>query len=239
MANPQKENGYTAIANEIMEALAHYRIPGEQRQVLDVIIRKTYGFNKKMDRISNSQFVSSTGLKKPAVCRAISALVGKNVIKKDNRYIPTYQFNKNYKTWKVLSKKITVIKKDIRVLSKKIPTKDTSTKEKTFLSDSQEIVLSELLFSLMRENNPKVKEPNFQTWGKSIGLMIRRDNRTPAEIRTIIEWCQQDDFWQNNILSTSKLRKQFDQLWLKMHKAGNKPEKSNQPRSQLFKGPTP
>ena len=97
MANPQKENGYTAIANEIMEALAHYRIPGEQRQVLDVIIRKTYGFNKKADMISNSQFVRATGLKKQTVHRAIKGLILKNVIKKDDRYIPTYQFNKNYK----------------------------------------------------------------------------------------------------------------------------------------------
>ena len=60
MANPQKENGYTAIANEIMEALCRHRIPGEDRQVLDVIFRKTYGFNKIEDYISLSQFVDMT-----------------------------------------------------------------------------------------------------------------------------------------------------------------------------------
>ena len=38
MANPQTENGYTKIANEIMEALAHIRIPGEAMQVLLVIL---------------------------------------------------------------------------------------------------------------------------------------------------------------------------------------------------------
>ena len=47
MANPQKENGYTSIANDIVEALAGIRIPGEARQCLDVILRKTYGWNKK------------------------------------------------------------------------------------------------------------------------------------------------------------------------------------------------
>ena len=130
MGNPQLEDGYTRIANEIMEALARYRIPGEQRQVLDVIIRKTYGFNKKWDMISNSQFVKATGLKKPNICRAINGLIGKNlVIKRDNSYIPSYRFNKKYKSWKVLSKKITVIKKDNKALSKKIPTKDISTKD--------------------------------------------------------------------------------------------------------------
>ncbi|MBT9169502.1 MAG: hypothetical protein DDT19_02862 [Syntrophomonadaceae bacterium] len=46
--------------------------------------------------------------------------------------------------------------------------------------------------------------------------MIRIDKRDPEKIRQIIEWCQADDFWQNNILSTGKLREQFDQLGLKM-----------------------
>ena len=56
MASPQLKDGYVAIANEIMDALAHIRIPGEARQVLDVILRKTYGWKKKEDEISLSQF---------------------------------------------------------------------------------------------------------------------------------------------------------------------------------------
>ena len=131
MINPQLENGYVKIANEIMEAFGKYRIPGEQRQILDVIIRKTYGFNKKEDMISNSQFVIATGLKKPSICRAINALIDKNIVsKKDNKRIPSYQFNKNYHTWKPLAKKLTVSKKVNPVLAKKLPTKDTSTKDK-------------------------------------------------------------------------------------------------------------
>lgn len=128
MGTPQLENGYTRIADEIMEALIRYRIPGEQMQCLLLIIRKTYGFNKVWDPISNSQFVEFTGLKKPSVCRAVNALIGKNVvIKKANTYIPTYCFNKNYKKWKVLAKKITVSKKVIPVLAKKLPTIDNIT----------------------------------------------------------------------------------------------------------------
>ena len=222
MANPQKENGYTAIANEIMDALIKYRIPGEQRQCLDYIIRKTYGFNKKEDMISNSQFVRATGLNKSHICRAINGLIDKNIVaKKGNKHIPSYRFNKNYNQWKVLPKKVTVAKKGNKVLPKKGPTKDSITKD-TFLSDSIEIRLSELLFNLILKNNPKAKKPNFQSWAKEIDLMIRIDKRRPDEIETVIRWCQTDDFWYANILSTVKLRKQFDQLTLKMSK---KPEK--------------
>jgi len=46
--------------------------------------------------------------------------------------------------------------------------------------------------------------------------MIRVDGRLVAEIEDVIKLCQQDKFWQNNILSTDKLRKHFGQLKLKL-----------------------
>jgi len=130
MTSPQLEHGYVKIANEIMDALIKYRIPGEQMQCLLFIIRKTYGFNKKWDTISNSQFVEFTGLKKSSVCRAINVLVDKNIVyKKANNYIPSYYFNKRYGSWKVLAKKLTVSKKVNEGVTKKRPTKDTLTKD--------------------------------------------------------------------------------------------------------------
>jgi hypothetical protein len=93
----------------------------------------------------------------------------------------------------------------------------TNNKEiKTFLSDSIEIRLSELLFNKIISRNPNHKKPDLQAWAKHIGLMIRIDSRPPEDIRRVIEWCQADSFWQSNVLSTEKLRKQFDQLVLKM-----------------------
>ncbi len=95
---------------------------------------------------------------------------------------------------------------------------------KTFLSDSIEIRLSELLLEKILSRNPKFKRPNRQAWAKDIDRMIRIDSRTPDDIRAVIEWCQEDDFWQNNVLSTAKLRKQFDQLFIKMKSNGKRPE---------------
>lgn len=139
MASPQKEDGYTAIANEIMEALASIRIPGETRQVLDVILRKTYGWNKKEDEISLFQFKGMTGLTSPHIIRARNKLLNMNIItvaQKGNTDIPTYRFQKDYKKWKLLPKKGTLPKKEIGVaqkgnlaLPKKVDTKDTITKD--------------------------------------------------------------------------------------------------------------
>jgi len=102
-----------------------------------------------------------------------------------------------------------------------LPSSSSSSSSKIFLSDSDEIRLSELLFQLMVENNPGAKKPNFQTWAKDIDKMLRIDKRTPEEIDMVIRWSQKDGFWFKNILSTSKLRKQFDQMWLKIQKEPN------------------
>lgn len=142
MASPQLEDGYLKIANEIWDQLVRYRIPGEQMQCLLFIIRKTYGYNKKWDAISGSQFVKATGLKKQSVHRAVKELVDKNIVSKNvDGFIIKYCFNKNYKTWKVSAKKLTVSKsadarqqKRLQVVSKKVGhkkqrTKDTITKD--------------------------------------------------------------------------------------------------------------
>lgn len=111
MPGPQLENGYTKIANELLEALCRIRIAGEQRQCLDVIIRKTYGFNKKSDCIALSQFALMTGLKKPHISRALKGLCDKKIIltKKDNGIIINYRINKDYSSWNPLPKKKTLI----------------------------------------------------------------------------------------------------------------------------------
>lgn len=107
-------------------------------------------------------------------------------------------------------------------------------KNKYFSSDSDEIRLSELLFSLIQERNPNHKKPNIQTWAKQIELMMRTDNRSLPEMEQIIHWTQQDCFWQNNILSTAKLREKYDQLVLKMNEKKNKENQNTQDSSHGF-----
>jgi phage replication O-like protein O len=121
MANPQKENGYTAISNELLDALIGVRIPGEARQVLDMILRKTYGFHKKEDSIALSQFCLATRMNKRAVIRAIHRLFDMNLIgvKKDTYATTKYRVNKDFDTWKLVSKKTHT----------KDTLKDTSTKD--------------------------------------------------------------------------------------------------------------
>ena len=93
-------------------------------------------------------------------------------------------------------------------------------KRNIFLSDSIEIRLAALILEKIIFRLPGFKKPDLQKWAKDIDLMIRIDNRDTSEISQVIEWSQQDQFWQSNILSTSSLRKKFDRLKAKMQSTG-------------------
>lgn len=94
-----------------------------------------------------------------------------------------------------------------------------------------EFKLSRYLYRHILKNNDTAKEPNYQTWADHIDKMIRIDKRKPDDIKAVIEFCQKDDFWASNILSTSKLRKQYDQLYMKM-KPNNKKQTTHVRGSQ-------
>ena len=75
--------------------------------------------------------------------------------------------------------------------------------------------LAHLLRDEILDNDKSTKVPsdkNIDDWAYQIDLLIRKDKREPNEIEAIIKWCQADDFWQSNILSIQKLRKQYDTL---------------------------
>jgi hypothetical protein len=89
---------------------------------------------------------------------------------------------------------------------------------KKYSPNSDEFRLASLLLNAILKRNPKFKKPDLIEWAEQIEAMICLDKRTPEEVEQVIRWCQADDFWQNNILSASKLRIQFDQIWMKMKK---------------------
>jgi len=124
MASPQTENGYTRIANEILERLVNTPLLGSEFQVLLCIVRKTYGYQKKVDIISLSQFQKATGVSRPTVVKTLKNLVTRRMIVKV--YLPedkiAFSFNKDYDSWVV---KEHLLVKDKWVTSKGVFTKSS------------------------------------------------------------------------------------------------------------------
>lgn len=104
-------------------------------------------------------------------------------------------------------------------------------KSTTYTEDSQEMFLAKYLFASINLNDPKAKKPDFQKWASDADKILRLDKRTMEEIKQVIDFCQSDSFWKSNILSMSKLREKFQQLYLKMK--ANKDGSNTKPNSTV------
>lgn len=96
-------------------------------------------------------------------------------------------------------------------------------KKEKFEEGSMAYRIANYLYRHILSHNPNFKKPNFREWANHADKMIRIDKRNPEEIKSVIEWCQRDDFWYKNILSTKKLRQKYDDLIIKMQD-NKKPE---------------
>lgn len=159
MSSPQKENGYTPIANELFEAFYRCKLLEYERVCIMHIWRKTYGWNKKEDRIANSQFSEETGIPRPHITRTLRALKDKKIVTSSGNKI---SINKDYDEWKVEWRKLPhqvtkVTSPGTKSLPHQVPTKERKkiTKEK-----------GENSFSSL---NLKDKQKASMTWGNNRG----------------------------------------------------------------------
>jgi len=132
MANPQPDQ-FTRISNELMDQLPKYKFNGTQLRIVIVLIRYTYGFNRKECELSLTYLAKATGINKEQVKRELDKLIKLNVVlvaKETNfHHSRELSFNKNYDTWVKIetkprgkrgSKKLTVSEKDHPEGSKKL-----------------------------------------------------------------------------------------------------------------------
>jgi phage replication O-like protein O len=105
MANPQTENGYTSIANELIEAMYKHDFGWSKGQVFMAIIRLTYGWHKKEDAISLSRLCELTKLSKRTIIYTLQNLETQKKIcitrssSNGVKNINTISIQKNYELW--------------------------------------------------------------------------------------------------------------------------------------------
>lgn len=93
------DDGFTRIANELLEAVMHAGLSQHQLLVFMAVMRKTYGFNKKSDWVSNEQISVLTGILPHKCSAAKSVLVKRGILTQTGRVIG---INKTVSEWSSL-----------------------------------------------------------------------------------------------------------------------------------------
>jgi len=151
MADVQKENGYTSIANELLEAITRSKLTLRETKIILCVVRYTYGFQRKVGKFSARFLSEATGIKPNHIFTASRDLIKKNILinkSKTEKTTRIYSLNKDYDSWKLdkyqngispetvlLSSPETVLKSSPVKVTKK-ERKKTETKEDSYFFDS-------------------------------------------------------------------------------------------------------
>ncbi|MBN1183494.1 MAG: replication protein [Bacteroidales bacterium] len=124
MPNPQIENGHLDLANEIVDRFCLLNLSACEWRVLWAILRKTYCWHKKTDRITYSQFERMTDLNRWHIQRYLNRLIERKIIIKigTGQHLE-YGLQKDYSKWQPLPKEAT----KHHSLSKPLPKQATVT----------------------------------------------------------------------------------------------------------------
>lgn len=111
MANPQKEDGYTPIANELLDQVCRLKLNGTQFSIILVVWRYTYGFSRKRHELSETFISNATNIHKKQISRELNYLIKQNIIAVSKEATFTtpriIEFNKNYNKWLLINEQVT------------------------------------------------------------------------------------------------------------------------------------
>lgn len=135
MANPQPDQ-FTRISNELYEAIMQTDFSKRQRNILDLILRMSYGCGKKYAILRPSDF-EVVGVYKTHIKRELDYLVSANVITVDEELI---SINKNYERWRVSLIKTFDIERYNDILKRNLGVTKTVTRVTETVTDEEEEV---------------------------------------------------------------------------------------------------
>lgn len=102
MANPQCEDGYTRIANTLLEGIMAYQFTGRELRILGKIMRETYGWTRIKAQISYGSISKATGISRPNVIKVVKKLIEDGVLFSQStaaRHGFILGINKDFEKW--------------------------------------------------------------------------------------------------------------------------------------------
>lgn len=94
------DDGFMRVANELTDQLLMADLTARQLKIMLAVMRKTYGFNKSMDRITNTQIAAMTGIHHTHVCSSKRQLIERGFLIEGgskvgiNKYVSMWDMNK-------------------------------------------------------------------------------------------------------------------------------------------------
>lgn len=231
---------FTQVANEVLN---DPNLSAKAKGLYAYLYSKPEGWDFALDRIakdfSDGRKSIYTGIKelednhyltreKLSTGRTLYVLKSQLPEKGNRREKPVAHFGKEPKRQR--AKKGSISNKDIKVIKSISNKENVRSKKSKFKYTDQDLFLAETLLTKIIYNYPDFenKKVKIDEWAEDIRKLREIDKATPQQINFMINWIQggelkvdgkptrvlePHEFWSKNIMSASKLRKQwFDNL---------------------------
>lgn len=197
------DDGYTRLANMLLEEYAGADLTKRQFKVLLAVLRLTYGWNKKMDRISDSQIADIAKLPVKRCNEAKLQLVSMNILIQHGRQFGP---NKNVSEWRIPQNEGESLnlgdKKSLK-LGECYPSKQGDTKDiipKTVKTDPPKAPKGEFTEEVLSQAKQVLEYYNEVTGsacrsGEAFAVLLTeraaRDAYTVSDLKLVIRWVAQ------------------------------------------------
>lgn len=175
----QLEDGFTRIANEILDHLMKTRLNGTQNSIIQCVIRNTYGFQRKSHDMALSFISTATGIHKDLIKRELDKLIEFKVILvfKEATFRSSREIgmNKNVSDWLVYSKPNSRESTKQSTLDELVP--EQSTKQSTLRVD-QSVYQERKSFKEIKDNIYSL----FEKWN-SLNIVNHRKMTPQIELQ--------------------------------------------------------
>lgn len=189
------EKGFLQVNNQIVDYWMAHLTSAEFKTLL-AIVRKTKGWNKPYDRISQSQIAELTGLTTRSVRTAISLLEDKKLIIVAGDDRKTRLFSVNYST-------VNDVETDVTAIEKAIKDAEVISKDAEVISHKEEVISKDAEVGFLH-NKHYTKDTN------NINI---KDTTASAKKTKVINICF-SDFW--NIYDKKKDTAKCEKKWLSL-----------------------
>lgn len=98
---PQVEDGYTRIANDLLEQVMAAPFTLRELRVVMAVVRLTYGWNRKQARVTGGLLAKLTGLPDTIAAKVLSGLIAKNVVLRHGGSRSPISLNKHAEEWRL------------------------------------------------------------------------------------------------------------------------------------------
>ena len=184
MEGIQLENGFTRIANELLEKFAKIKISGTSWRVLVAIIRKLYGYKKKEDWIAYSQLQKITNLPKSRISESIKQLRNYGIVTQKRNSGTKYSIGIN-KNFNITQKRSVTEKRNVGVTESRT-TKETITKE---ITSSPAGSLEKPMYKLQPDNPDRVIDSDtLEESSESKQEKITQKGYDPKDTNLLLAW---------------------------------------------------